>query len=178
MPIPGQRSRVLAPFTAFTWNDGTGDKVIAVADEVRVASVTPVAGAEVVQPMNALRPIEIVTPGAHTNGVITLVLKELYNQAVWQRLASLTNANDVVDIMRTIAAMNSGITIKKYVTPPAGVAGGQYLESFHECVVTRVQDDEDISITSMTVNKEIELWYTYSIKGWINSTRDASRTFA
>lgn len=179
MPVPGQRPRVLGSgFTVFHWDDGSGEKVIAFADQIQTFGVTPVADPVVVQPMNAVRPVEIVTPGAHREGRIVLTLTELYNQAVWQRLASLTNANDIMDIMRTIAAMGNGIKISKYVDPPDGIGGNTYLETFHECVVTRIQDDEAIRVDTMTVNKEIELWYTYNVKHWINSPRDVSRIFA
>jgi hypothetical protein len=179
MPIPGQRPRVFGSgFTVFHWDDGTGEKVIAFADQVQTFGVTPVADAQVIQPMNAVRPVEIVTPAAHTNGRIVLTLTELYNQAVWQRLASLTRANDIIDIMRTIAGSGNGIKISQYVTPPTGIGNGAYLETFHECVVTRVQDDSTIRIDTMTVNKEVELWFTYNIKHWINSPRDVTRVFA
>lgn len=178
MPIQGQRPRLLGSGrTVFHWDDGAGERIIAFANQVQTFGVTPVADPQVIHPMNATRPVEIVTPMAHTNGRIVLTLTELYNQAVWQRLASLTNANDIVDIMTTIAAMNNGIKISRYVTPPTGVGGSPYLETFHECVVTRIQDDETITVETMTVDKEVELWYTYNIKHYINSPRDVSSIF-
>ena len=174
MPIPGQRGRVVGGTTVFHWDDGTGERVIAFANEVRVTGVTPVAEAEVLQPLNALRPVEIVTPVAHREGRIVLVLTDLYNQAVWQRLAGLANSNDIMDIMQTVAARENGIKISKWVVPPTGIGGsqfdtGNYLETYHNCVVTRVQDDEVVNITTMTVNKEMELWFTHSRKHWINA---------
>lgn len=183
MPIPGSRVRVLGSgFTVFHWNDGTRDQIIGFANEVRVAGVTPVADPAVIQPINALRPVEIATPGAHREGRITLVLTDLYNQAVWQRLSSLSNSNDIIDIFRTVAGMSNGITLSKIVTPPAGLAnnnsGGPYIESYYECVIASVRDDETIRVETMTIDKEIELWYTYQRKHWINSPRDPSVIFA
>src|SRR5581483_3193228 len=160
MPIPNQRVRVGGSgFTVFHWDDGTGQKVIAFAEEVAVRAVTPVAQPAVIQPLNSPQPIEIITPGAHTNGVITLTLTELYNQAVWQRLASLADSQDIVDIMRTIAAMNQAIQITKYVKPPAGVAKDPYQETFYDCVVASVTDDETINVTTMALPKQMEIWY-------------------
>lgn len=184
MPIKGQRPRILGGGkSVFHWDDGTGERVIGFADQIQTFGVQPVADAQVVQPMNAVRPVEIVTTGAHSQGRIILSLIDLYNQAVWQRLASLAQSNDIIDIFQTVAANNNGIKISRYVTPPIGVTGGTfgsgpYLETFHECVVVRVQDDEAIRVDSMTVNKEVELWYTYNIKHWINSPRDLTRIFA
>lgn len=173
MPITGQRVRVGGSgFTVFHWNDGTTNHVIAFARQVVVNGVTPVATPVTVQPLNAAQPVEIVTPGAHTNGVLTLTLTDLYNQAVWQRLAGLANSSDIIDIMRTIAARGQGIQISKIVSPPAGVGGssfdtGDYIETYHDCVIASVADNETIAIDTMTVDKEIEVWYTYSRKNWL-----------
>jgi hypothetical protein len=179
MPVPNQRVRVLGSgFTVFHWNPGGGeaDKVIGFAREVRVAGVTPVAQPSVIQPLNAPQPLEIVTPGAHTNGVLTLVLTDLYNQAVWQRLSALANSQDIVDIMRTVAARSQGIKITKWVKPPQGLQnegfdptpGNGYAETYFDCVIARVGEDETINIEAMEIHKEVEVWYTYSKKLWIN----------
>ena len=169
MPIAGQRVRVPGSgFTVFTWNDGNGDQIIAFAQQIEVAGVTPVAPAQAIQPLNATNPVEIVTPGAHTYGVITLTLTELYNQSVWQRLAGLANSQNVVQIMQTIAANNKGVTISRVINPPAGISTqGSYLESYYNCVITDVADNEQIDITTMVLNKVITVWYTSSFKSWI-----------
>jgi len=179
MPITNQRVRVGGSgFTVFHWNPGGGqtDKVIGFAREVRVSGVTPVAPPSVIQPLNSAQPVEIITPGAHTNGMLTLVLTDLYNQAVWQRLASLANAQDIVDIMRIIASRGQGVKITKWVKPPSGLAnagfdpnpGDGYAETFFDCVISAVTDNETININTMEVEKEVEVMYTYSKKLWIN----------
>ena len=168
MPIPGQRVRVGGSgFTVFQWNDGNSNQVIAFARQVVVNGVTPVATPVTIQPLNAAQPVEIVTPGAHTNGVLTMTLTELYNRSVWQRLASLADSSDIIDIMRTIAAKGQGVKITKYMNPPAGIGGGPYSETYHDCVIASVADNETIGIETMEVNKEIEVWYTYSRKSWV-----------
>lgn len=164
MPIPGQRVRAPGTYTVFHWDDGSGQKVIGFANSAQVTSVTPVADPAVIQPLNALRPIEIVTPGAHREGRLVLTLTELYNQAIWQRLAGIANSNDIAAIMQKVAAMNNGISVTKYIRPPAGVGTGPYHETFYECVVAAVRDDESIDVTTLRLDKEIELWYTYSKK--------------
>lgn len=178
MPIPGQRVRVGGSgFTVFHWDDGTGDKVIGFAREVRVAGVQPVAAPEVIQPLNAARPVEIATPGAHAEGTLTLVLTELYNQAIWQRLGVVANSNDIIDVMRTVAALDNGIKVSRIVNPPKGLGRGSYMETYNECVITRVQDDETINIATMAIHKEVDLMYTYQRKHWIKSPRTVENIF-
>jgi hypothetical protein len=157
-------------FTTFNWTDTGGTHLIAYATNVQVTPVQPVAEPQVIQPLNAQRPIEIITPGAHRNGIITLTLTEIYNRSIWQRMASLAASQDIVDIMRTIAAMGSGITVTKIINPgylPAG--GGAYKEDFFGIVVAAVEEGgEQISIETMQLDKTMTLWYTYSKKSWIN----------
>lgn len=169
MPIAGQRVRVPGSgFTVFHWN-GTGtDQIIAFAQQVTVNSVPPVADAVPIQPLNAQHPVEIVTAGAHTNGVLTLQLTELYGQSVWQRLSGLADSQDIVDIMRTVAGLNQGIQISRIINPPPGIAGKTQVETYYNCVITAVEDNETIDITTMRVDKNVTVWYTNSIKNWIN----------
>jgi hypothetical protein len=161
MPIPNQRVRVVGSgFTVFHWQQ----QVIAFAKNVSVQAVTPVAQHEVIQPLNAQRPLEIITAGAHGAGQLTLTLTELYNKKVWQRLSGLTNCLDIIDIMRTIAENGDGVKITKTVTPPAGIGNGKYTETYNDCVVVAVQDDESVGIESMSVDKVLTIVYTYSTR--------------
>jgi len=150
--------------TFFRWR---GD-LLGYARTVAQTGVQPVAQAEVIQPLNATRPLEIITPGAHTNGVLTLTLIELYGHTVWQRMKGLTNCENVVDIMRSIAALNDGVQMQKVMRSPKDST--TWIETFYNCVITRVAEDETISIEAMSVNKEIEVWYTHSDKSWVNGS--------
>jgi hypothetical protein len=152
--------------TVFTW----AGKVIGFADQVVVEPIQPVAEPEVVQPINARRPLQIAVPAAARNGVITVTLKELYNQTVWRDLAHLADSSDIVDIFLTLANLgpDSGIQVIKYITPHLQWAGGTYWEIFHDCVIANVADGETINISSMTVNKDLTIWYTYSTRHGYN----------
>lgn len=147
-------------YTVFEWQN----QIIGMADQVDVTSVTPVAEAIDIQPINAPRPIEIMTAGAHRHGVLTLTLLELFNFSIWNRLADLTDCQDIIDIMRTIAAMDQGIIITKVVRPPNGA---EYREQFFNCTVVNVTDSESIRIETLTVPKTMEIWFTHSLKSWI-----------
>lgn len=162
--------RVRNPGSGYTVFRYAGN-VLAYAQEVRVTSPVPVADAVRIQPLNARRPLEIVTAGAHTGGTITLVLIELANEAIWQRLSSsLNGAQDIVDIMRLQAEIDPdpGVTIDRYIVPPQPSIPPRH-ETYYGCVITRVQDDETINIGAMQIQKEVDVAFTYSKKFWINN---------
>jgi len=143
--------------------------VVAFAQEVRVASPTPVADHVRVQPLNARRPAEIITAGAHTGGTLTLQLTELYNESFWQRFGGRhKNAQDIVDIMRLEAENDpDALQLIKIVNPPTPGRASMH-ETYYGCRIVRVADDETINIATMQINKELDIAYTYSTKDWIN----------
>ena len=160
--MPNSQSRVGGGYTVFHWNN----QVLGWTPSVQVTSVTPVADPEPVQPMNALRPLEIVTPRASRYGTITLTRLELWSRSVWQDLAELANSNDIIDIFEAVASSPNPITVTKYVVVPG--ANDRY-ETFHNVVVASVDDGETVDITTMTINKTMTLWYTHSTKSWVNA---------
>jgi hypothetical protein len=103
-------------YTIFRW-EGT---IIAVAESVQVNSVRPVTPAVAVQPLNALRPIEIAVPAAHSNGELIITMKELWGQSVWQRLAGLAGSDNIIQIMNTMAARENPVQIMKVMRHPNG----------------------------------------------------------
>lgn len=177
----GLRTRVGgSAFTVFTW----ANSVIGFGQQIATVSPTPVgAGATPIQPMDSPYAIEVITPAAQTIGTITMQLKELYNQKVWEQLAGLAGAPDLVNIFIRMAAfgLNSqggGIQVAKLIRPPLlqGVnptnplssasltkiqAGNQpYGEIYNNALITNVQDGETIDIGTMDINKQITIAYT------------------
>ncbi len=147
-------------YTIFRW----GNDIIAAAESVQVNAVRPVATAMAIQPLNALRPIEIAVPAAHTNGELILTLKELYGKSVWQRLADLAESENIVDIMNTMAARATPITITKVIRHPDGRT---WHETFMGCQIVDMDDSETITIDAMIVDKSLTVWYTHSDKSWV-----------
>jgi hypothetical protein len=157
-------------FTVFQWKDTAGTHLIGFAENVTVNPVQPVAAPVPIQPLNAQRPLEIITPGAHKEGTITLTLTELYDAAIWQRFAVLARSQDIVDIMRTLAAQDQAVQVTKTIKPGYRQPGdGQYSETFFGVVVASIEDTgETIDVTTMRVDKPMTLMYTHSKKSWIN----------
>lgn len=160
-------------FTTFNWTDAAGTHIIGMAENVVVNPVQPVAQPVAIQPINAQRPVEIITPGAHTNGTITLTLTEVYSQSVWQRFAALSNSQDIVDIMRTLNALDKAPQVMKVIEPghnPPGSRQQVYTETFYGIAVASVEDQgETITFNTMNIPKNMTLWYTHSTKDWINA---------
>lgn len=159
-----QNARVVGGYTVFHWQNHP----IGWTNSVQVTAVTPVADAQPVQPMNALRPLEIVTPRAHSYGTITLTRLELWNKSIWQDLAGLANSNDIIDIFEYVAGLANPITVTKYIRVP-GNAGTDRYEQFFNVVVASVDDGEVDALNTMTIEKTMLLWYTHSKKSWVNA---------
>lgn len=157
-------------FTVFQWKDNSGTHIIGFAQNVTVNPVQPVAPPVAIQPLNAQRPLEVVTPGAHGVGTITLTLTELYGEAIWQRMSILAGSQDIVDVMRTMTAQGNGVTITKTVRPGHLRPGqGHYSETFFGIAVADIEPaGESIQIDTMQLDKQMTLWYTHSKKNFIN----------
>lgn len=143
--------------TVFTWNS----TVIAFAETISVQSPRPVAQPVAVHPMDTRYPTRIMTPIATTMGTLTLQLHDLYNSPAWDKLTILTGANDLASIFERVTASNQEILVSRYVLNPTE-NNESYVQSFHNCVVTDVRDDEQIGIGTLQVFKNLELGFTHS----------------
>lgn len=160
-PAP-RRFRVAgSKYTAFFWQ-GT---LIALAEQVSHTSPPPVAQPVAIQPLDAAHPLEIITPAATGMGTFVLQLTETYGQKVWDQLAVLAGANDLADVFNRIAAWKDPITITKHIFPPAGSGVQAYFETYHNCVVSNIEDGEVITVGTMQVYKNLTVNYTYSTRG-------------
>lgn len=149
-------------FTVFHWNN----ELIGWAEEISHTSPAPVADPTAIQPMDARRPVQVITPQAAGMGSLTLNLIELYGSQVWERLAGLAGTNDLVEIFTSVAASPNPIHMTKIVTPPT--LGGRtmppYTEVYNNCVITNVADGETITIATMEVRKVVTVAYTHMIR--------------
>lgn len=154
-------------FTAFYWNG----KVIAFARDVAVRSPQPVTNPSVIQPMDARYPLQIITPGAISEGYLDVGLMELYNTKVWDRLLDFAQngkgqkANDLADVFYAVAARDKPINAMKMIIPPQNLQGDAelkpYGETYHNCVITAIDDGETIDVRTMEIVKNVTLAYTH-----------------
>ena len=178
--VPASQFRVVgSKFTVFYW-DG---KLIAHCNQLAHTSPAPVADAVAIQPIDARRPLAVITPNAIGMGTLVLEIVELYGLSVWEELESLAdnvkgknansgspitagnndqnNATDLADIFNAMSATTTPITVTKYVYPPSGSNQDQYQENYFNCVISNYQDGETVTIGSMQVYKQITINYTH-----------------
>jgi len=175
--------------TTMEWYDGSGpSKLIAFCQSVTVNWPQAVAEEVAVQPLNARRPIEIVTANAVRGGTIDLELMTLCNQEIWQQFSILANSQDLADILQAVSSVSgvgqSGLIVNRTYRPQfnPSIFKGQspnntYVESFYGCVVTRIEDSIPISVETMLVNKKMTLAFTKSLKSWIGTGTPQSPDF-
>jgi len=142
-----------------------GGDVVAFCNGVTVTWPSAVTAEVAVQPMDAIRPLEIVTARAIGAGTIALTLTNLYNQQIWDRLAGLAGLDDLADIFQYVQTeYNGNLTIERYVTPP--IKGGTtYVEQFLGCVITNVADGQAITNASMLIDRTITLSFRRHQRG-------------
>lgn len=151
-------------FTAFYWNG----KPIAFAQNVSVSPPQPVTNPSVIQPMDARYPLQIITAGAVAEGYLTMGLLELYRTKVWDRLLDAAGvekaANDLADVFYAVASLNQPINAMKIIIPPESVQGDNitpYGEMYHNCVITNIEDAENIDVRTMEIVKNVTMAYTH-----------------
>lgn len=177
-------------FTIFTF----AGQPIAFAEQIAHTSPQPVAAPVAIHPMDEPYPVQVITPAAASMGSLTLRLYELYDEKVWDRLGAyidgksnpspfdgvssnnlaleqggiLKGAVDIVDIFIRIAEQNPGdVNVVKYIRPPliSGTSSAPYSEQYHGCVITDVQDGEQIGVGTMEVTKIVTVAYTHITRG-------------
>jgi hypothetical protein len=159
MPDPFT-NRVRVTGSGFTIISFAGQP-IAFAQQFAEQSPTPVGqGPVAVHPMDEPYPVQVLTPAAASMGSITLRLWELYNQKVWDRLAANVNGKPASPFG---GAQSNNINIR----PPTigGRPGRPYAEQYHGCVITNIDDGEQVSVDTMEVLKTVTIAYLFKSRG-------------
>lgn len=157
-------------FTAFYWNG----QVIGFAQNVTVRSPSPVTNPVPIQPMDARYPLQIITPGAITEGYLDVGLLELYKTKVWDRLIKAAMgpdaapANDLADVFFAMASTSTPINAVKMIIPPQNLQGDAelkpYGEIYHNCVITAIDDGETVDVRTMEIVKNVTIAYTHATR--------------
>lgn len=145
-------------YTYLTWKGN----LIANVQQISHTSPTPVAPPAVIQPINHVRPLEIAAPAAIGHGVLTVQLIELWNEPIWDRLVGIADSTDLADIFKLVADNSDEIVVAQVVLSPD--RSTKKFKYFHGCKIADMRDGEVIDVTTIQVNKEIDIWYTYSVR--------------
>lgn len=134
-------------------------RAIAFLESIQDTGQVPVVAPQAIHPLGYRHPVDIVTPRAVNAGSLTLTIKELWHQEVWEQMAGLTGAKTIVDIFERLAQMPNYVTCAKIINPPSG---RQYGKVYHRCIITGISDGETVTIGTLAVNKTITVHYTHS----------------
>jgi hypothetical protein len=173
-------------FTVFTWEN----KPVLFARQISHTSPTPVAPTREIHPLDEPYPVELITAQAAGMGQLTLELFELYGAQVWERLASYLGGDpagtaslnrdsvigkgdgpvDIVGIFNAVSNSPNPIRIIKYIKPPQirGKTMKPYTEEYHNCVISQVEDGEQIEVGKLEIVKNVIVNYTYMTRGGRN----------
>lgn len=171
-------------FTVFHWMG----QVIGFAQTIAHQSPQPVAAPVAIQPLDQRVPMQIITPAAVGPGTLQMALYEMYNEKVWDRIMQITDKvggfntspdgyyNDLSEVFMRLANVspaNGGVRCTKVVYPPTMAYGGEgvgaytggqggYADTYFNCKITDIRDDEQIDIGTMEITKGVTIQYTHS----------------
>jgi len=151
----GRVRNVGSNYTTFQY----AGKSIAFLETVQDSGQPPVTRPEFIQPLGAPVPVDIVAPRALSGGTLTLSIKELWNEEVWEQLQGLTGAHTITEIFERLARTPNYVTCTKIINPPSG---RRYGKVYHRCVITGITDGETVSLGTLSVNKTITVSYTHT----------------
>lgn len=115
----------------------------------------PVAGAQVVQSIDDPTPMEIVTSLAVGAGTLRLTFYELWNEPVWSRLPGLEGTNTLLEVLQKQVQLGE-VRCTKLIKAPSGLFR---IRNYHGCVLTDIDEGEQINIGTMTLPKTITMQY-------------------
>lgn len=158
--MPQTKTRVVGSgFTTFNYNG----RPIAYMDQVQDSGQKPLGAPSPVEAVFSLdknRAIEIVTSRVLDVGTLRMQIRELWNQEVWQQLAGLENVEGVItDVFAALAEQSEAVTCQMLIKPPGSPTWRG--RTYHNCVITDIEDGESVSLGMLTVPKSITVTYTH-----------------
>lgn len=119
----------------------------------------PVAGAQAIQPLDERVPLEIVTALAVGAGTLRLTFYELWNAPVWATLPGLEDTNNLIEVLERQIQLGA-ISCRKIIRAP--LSGEMRARVYHNCVITDIDEGEQINIGTMSLPKTITIQYTHT----------------
>lgn len=119
-----------------------------------------------IHPLGAKHPVEIATSRVLQGGTLVLTLRELWNAPVWQQLAGLAQAQNIVDIFEVLAQMPDYVTCTQIIKPPGteNTPSRWRGKNYHNCTIVDINDSDTITVGALAVTKGITIAYTHTTK--------------
>lgn len=118
-------------------------------------------GHQFVQPLGYRHPAEIVSARAIGGGLLTVTIRELWHEEVWQQMAGLAQSHDILEVLEALSRQQNYVTVTKIITPPDG---RKYGKTYHRCTIVDVPDGESFDITTLSQTKDVTIAYTHTTK--------------
>jgi hypothetical protein len=160
-PSPNTQVRVVGSgFSTFTYQGQTIAFLEGVEDSGARAFSDQGQPYQFIHPLGYRHPIEIATSRVLQGGTLTLTIRELWNQWIWEHLAGLAGTNNIVDVFDVLAANPSYVTCQTIIQPPGG--GTPRGKTYQNCTVVDIADNDTITVGALAVAKGIVIAYTHS----------------
>jgi len=157
--MPQTQVRVVGSgFSVFRWRG----KPLAFLENVQDGGQQPIKAPEPIHPLDSQYPVEFATARAMTEGTLSFQITEVWNQPVWQQLAGLETAQNIIDIWTVLAADPSAITCQTIIKPPQG--GLWRSKTYHNVIVSAVDDSEAIAIGTLSIARRVDCLYTHATR--------------
>lgn len=151
-------------YTTFRWRGQN----IAYLERVQDSGVTPIADPVAIHSLGSSRPTEFITARATNGGSLTFTITELWDRSVWQHLFGLAQANNIIDVWDVLARDPSNVQCQTIIKPPQG----NYfrVKTYHNVVVSKIDDGEVIELGTMKVDKSVQCLYTHSTRDIVSGS--------
>lgn len=160
--MPVSRVRVVGSgFSTFSYRGKPIAYLEQVEDSGQRAFSDAGAPYQFIQPIGHRVPSEIAVSRVLQGGLLTLTIRELWNQFVWEQLAGLAGTRNIVDIFEVLAADAQYVTCQTVIRPPNG-AGRPRGKTYHKCTIVDISDNDTITVGGLAVTKGIVVAYTHS----------------
>jgi hypothetical protein len=159
--VPGTNVRVVGSgFTTFNYKGLPLAWLESVHDDGQSAIADN--GGQPVEPIISLGdryPKEIATTHVLGMGTFSMIIRELWNAPVWHQLQGLEGTNDIVEVYEALERSQEDLTCQMIIIPPNGPPRGK---TYHNCIITQIDDTETITIAGMSVPRKIDVAYTHT----------------
>jgi hypothetical protein len=166
---PDSQARVVGHgYSLWLWNEVP----VAYASNIQHRSPQALSPAVDIQPLNHIRPKEILTGRAIGRGEITMTVTELYGQRAWSHLTGTFGEgydqfNDLADVFHNFRRFHTEFTpagtprFIKIIRAPA--SNGVQAEEYMNIRILDVREDESASVDAMNNELQITIGYTHKI---------------
>lgn len=151
-------------YSTFRWNG----QAIAYLERINDGGVTPYNPVEAIHPLGEEHPIEFAVPRVLSWGTLTFTIRELWQQPVWQHLAGLAAAQNLLDVWKVLGADPAPVTCQTIIKPPQG--NFIRVKTYHNVTVQTIDDTETIEIGAMSIPRTISCVYTHSTRATLTAS--------